>query len=206
MAVPASAQNMDQPASGYLDARLQTGLDAGHARIGETFQAQAVSEWQMNDCIVSPGARIYGKVVSASRHTKSSPESTLGLLIEGAECEDHRRAPLALHILEITFPSDASVPMHSVLPLGSGGLAAGSAVIAHDDNTAANQESSVHAGIVSGEIPMRLEIAGGPQFSDLLRSDKRTISLLTGTHLVLGTSEMIPADQQTHFHPTEKQP
>ncbi|HYK35931.1 MAG TPA: hypothetical protein VEV40_08225 [Alloacidobacterium sp.] len=53
---------------------------------------------------------------------------------------------------------------------------------------------------------MRLEIAEGPNFADVVHSDKRNVNLLTGTRLVLGTKEMIPADQQLHLHAVEQGP
>jgi hypothetical protein len=81
------------------------------------------------------------------------------------------------------------------------------APITHDDNTATDEaSSSVRIGAVLGEIPMRLEIAGGPRFADVLYSDKRNVSLLSGSRLVLGTPDMVPADQQVHFQPTQKEP
>ena len=186
-----SAQDLQRPASGYLEARLSIGLDAGHTKVGDTFQARTLSWWSIADCTLPQGARIYGKVVSATRHTKSSPESTLGLLIQSADCQDHPRSPLALHILEITLPDSQSVPMHAVLPTGSAGMA--SAPIAHDDNTAKDESSSsVRVGAVVGEDWMRLGIAEGPHFAELLHSDKRNVSLLSCTRLVLGTAEMVP--------------
>lgn len=202
----AFTQNTNPPASGYLEASLRTGVQAGYTKIGEAFQATALSWWSIPDCTLPQGARIYGKVVSSVRHTRSSPESTLGLLIENADCQDHPHAPLSLHILEIVA-LDAAVPLHTILPVGSGGMAAASGVIAHDDNTKPDQESSsIRIGAVVGEIPMRLGIAEGPHFAEVLHSGKRTVSLLTGTILVIGTADMIPADQQLHLHAEEKQP
>lgn len=204
--VPASlAQEMQHPASGYLEAKLRTGLGAGHTKVGEDFQAEALSWWNIADCTLLQGARIYGKVVSATRHTKSSPESTLGLRIDSADCQGRPRTPLALHILEITAPESAPVPLHAVLPTGSAGMT--SVSVAHDDNTAPDEEtSSVRVGAVLGENHMKLEIAAGPGFADMLHSDKQSVSLLSGTRLVLGTREMVPADQQLHLHPEEQQP
>ena len=63
-----------------------------------------------------------------------------------------------------------------------------------------------HVGEVVGEKGMRLEIAEGPQFAELLRSNTQTVRLLAGTRLVLGTKEMIPADQQLHFDAPENKP
>jgi hypothetical protein len=203
--VPASlAQDMQHPASGYLEAKLRIGVDAGHTKVGEKFQAEALSSWSIADCTLPQGARIYGKVVSATRHSKSSPESTLGLLIEGADCQGHPDSPLALHILEITGSDSSRVPLHAVLPVGSAGMS--SLPMAHDDNTADEETSSVRVGAVLGENHMKLEIAAGPGFADMLHSDKQNVSLLTGTRLVLGTPGMIPADQQLHLHPGVQQP
>ncbi|HVW78603.1 MAG TPA: hypothetical protein VHB45_13395 [Alloacidobacterium sp.] len=84
-------------------------------------------------------------------------------------------------------------------------MSAASGVIAHDDNTKPDKESSsIRVGAIVGMMPMQLEIAAGPQFAEILRSDKRTVSLLTGTHLILGTKDMIPADQQLHFQAADK--
>jgi len=127
--------------------------------------------------------------------------------MESADCEDHPRTPLALHILEITTPDSLRVPLHSVLPAGGGGMSTASGVIAHDDNTAPEEATSaIRIGAVVGAIPMRLGIAEGPHFAELLHCDKRNVSLLSGTRLVLGTADMIPADPQLHLQPAEKQP
>ena len=199
---PIVAQDPQRPASGYLVAKLRTGVDAGHTKVGEEFEAEALSWWSTGDCTLPQGARIYGKIVSATRHTKSSPESTLGLLIESADCQGHQRTPLALHILEVKGSDSLSVPLHSVLPTGTGGMT--SAPIAHDDNIAVDEEtSSIRAGAVLGENHMKLEIAAGSNFADLLRSGKQTVSLLKGTQLVLGMPGMIPADQELHLQPAQ---
>ncbi|QNI30321.1 hypothetical protein H7849_14165 [Alloacidobacterium dinghuense] len=203
---PILAQDPEHPASGYLEAKLRTGVDAGHTKIGEEFQAETLSGWSIAGCTIPQGGRIYGKVVAATRHTKSSPESTLGLLIEGVDCQgSHSRSGFALHVLEIMAPDLQSVPLHSVLPTGKGGMT--SVPMAHDDNIASGDEtSSIRVGAVLGENNMKLEIAAGPEFADLLRSDKQTVSLLSGTRLVLGTKEMIPDDMQLHFHPPGQEP
>ena len=79
-----------------------------------------------------------------------------------------------------------------------------SAPIAHDDNIAVDEEtSSIRAGAVLGENHMKLEIAAGSNFADLLRSGKQTVSLLKGTQLVLGMPGMIPADQELHLQPAQ---
>jgi hypothetical protein len=74
------------------------------------------------------------------------------------------------------------------------------APIAHDDNTTPDDdESSLRVGKVLGESGVRLEIAEGPHFAEVLHSDKQNVILLNGTRLILGTKEMIPGDQQLHF-------
>ena len=82
-----------------------------------------------------------------------------------------------------------------------------SAPMAHDDNIATdNETSSIRVGSVLGESNMKLEIAAGPSFADVLHSDKRTVSLLSGTRVVLGTKAMIPDDMQLHFHAAGQEP
>jgi hypothetical protein len=199
------AQDLQPPASGYLEARLRIGVDAGRMKADEAFQAEALSSWSTADCTMLPGARIYGKVVSGVRHTKSSPQSTLTLLIDGADCKNHRHAPLALHILEIIVPDAPREPVQAVLPLPGVGLNPAAAA-ARDQIEPDSRSSVIHVGEVVGEKGMRLEIAEGPQFAELLRSNTQTVRLLAGTRLVLGTKEMIPADQQLHFDAPENKP
>ena len=202
--VPSVAQDIQHPACGYLKVKLKTGLDAGHTKVGEAFQAEVLSPWTIGECALSHGSMVYGRAISATKHSKSSPESTLGLIIESADCDDHLRTPLALHILEIIVQDSHVIPLHSVLPTGSGGMTA--APIAHDDNIAPDEAASVRLGAVLGESWIRLEIAEGPQFAEVLHSDTRNVSLLAGTRLVLGTQEMIPADLQLHLNATGQQP
>lgn len=203
--IASPAQDMQRPASGYLKVKLKTGLDAGHTKVGETFQAEVLSPWTIGECGLSHGARVYGRVVSVTKHSKSSPESTLALLVESADCDDHQQTPPPLHILEIIMPDSPVTPLHSVLPTGSAGMT--TANIGHDDNTTPDEaESSIRVGTVSGANDMQLELASGPQFAEVLHSDKRNVSLLTGTRLILGTAEMVPGDQQLHLHPAEQQP
>jgi hypothetical protein len=206
-----SAQDLQHPASGYLEARLKSGLDAGHAKVGERFQAEVVSQWQTGDCVLLKETRIYGTIVSATRHSKSSPESTLGLLIESAECQDHPGTRLGLHILEIILPDSSRDSLNNALPRDShnnGSIVAGTGASAMKNNDpAADQENlPIRVGSVIGSDGARLEIAEGSHFADVLHSDKRNVSLLTGTRLVLGTKEMIPDDQQLHLQPASKQP
>jgi hypothetical protein len=195
---PSVAQDTQHPASGYLRVKLKTGLDAGHTKVGEPFQAEVVTPWVIGECALSHGARVYGQVVSATKHSRSSPESTLGLVIESVDCDRQQHTPLALHVLEIIAPDSFVTPLHAVLPTGSAGMT--TAPIAHDDNTTPDDdESSLRVGKVLGESGVRLEIAEGPHFAEVLHSDKQNVILLNGTRLILGTKEMIPGDQQLHF-------
>ena len=194
------AQDIEHPASGYLEVRLKTGVDAMHTKVDEEFQAEALEAWIINDCTLAQGARVYGKVVSATRYTKSSPDSTLGLLIESIDCQGHPRTPFSLHILEVVIP-DSRNPVSSALPRnansgGSMGTGPDESIMGRGART--DYESRV--GIVEGEGGMRLGIAEGPNFADVVHSEKQNVSLLTGTRLVLGTNDMIPPDQLLHLH------
>ncbi len=194
------AQDIEHPASGYLEVRLRVGVDAAHTKVGEEFQAEALETWIINECTLPQGARVYGKVVSATRHTKSSPDSTLGLLIESIDCQGHPRTPISLHILEVIIP-DSRNPVSSALPRnadsgGSMGTGPDESIMGRGAGT--DHESRV--GMVVGEGGMRLGIAEGLNFADLVYSEKRDVSLLTGTRLVLGTNDMIPPDQLLHLH------
>jgi hypothetical protein len=204
LALASSAQDLEHPASGYLEASLRTGVDAGHAKADQAFQAIVLSWWSIADCTLLPGARVYGKIVSAVRHTKSSPESSLALLIESTDCQNHPNTPMALHILEIVAPEAPNELLHAVLPHGP--LASSPAAGIDDDTQPDPESSSVRIGAVLGEGEMRLGIAEGPHFAEVLHSKKRTVSLLAGTRLILGTPQMIPPDQQVHFHPDGQQP
>jgi len=206
LAAPSYAQDMQHPASGYLDVALKFGVDVTHTKVGQEFQAEALETWIINDCTLPQGARVYGKVVSATRHTKSSPDSKLGLLIESIDCQGHPRTPFSLHILEVIFP-DSRNPVSSALPRnadrdGSMGTGPDESIM----GSGARTDSETRIGQVVGEGGMRLEIAEGPNFADVVHSDKRNVNLLTGTRLVLGTKEMIPADQQLHLHAVEQGP
>lgn len=197
------SQDIEHPSSGYLETKLRTGLDAGHTKVGEAFQAESLMSWKIGDCNVSKGARIYGYVVLATRHRKSSPESTLALRFESIDCDDHPHYPIALHILEVIEPDLQRNVLFEAMPRN--GQYAGGVV---DEATAGalkqGKDSSVRIGSIIGEDQMQLKIAAGPQFAEVLRSSKRTVSLLTGTHLILGTKDMIPADQQLHFQTADK--
>lgn len=190
---------MQHPASGYLEVALKIGLDAAHTKVGSTFQAEALETWIINECTVPQGGRVYGKVVSATRHTKFSPDSTLGLLIESIDCQDHPRTPFSLHILEVIFP-DSRNPVLSALPLHGDSAGEGEAASIMGSETRTDPE--IRVGQVVGEDGMRLEIAEGPNFADIVHSDKRNVNLLTGTRLVLGTKDMIPADRLLHLQTT----
>lgn len=200
------AQDMQHPASGYLEVALKTGVDAAHTKIGQEFQAVALETWIINSCTLPQDARVYGKVVSATRYTRSSPDSTLGLLIEGVDCQGHPRTPFSLHILEVIIP-DFRNPVSSALPRNAdsgGSMGTGPDESIMGGGGPADTETRV--GQVVGEGGMRLEIAAGPNFADVVHSDKRNVSLLTGTRLVLGTSDMVPADQQLHLHAVDQEP
>lgn len=206
LSIASPSQDMQHPASGYLEVALKIGVNVAHTKVGQEFQAKSLETWNINDCTLPQGARVYGKVVSATKHTKSSPDSTLGLQIESIDCRGHPRTSFSLHILEVIIP-DFRNPVSSALPrnadsggsmgtgpdesiLGGGGLA----------------DSETRVGEVVGEGGMRLEIAAGPNFADVVHSDKRSVSLLTGTRLVLGTTDMLPADQQLHLHAVDQKP
>jgi len=202
---------MPHPASGYLEAKLMIGLDAGHTKVGTAFQAEALQPWTVGDCSLSQGARIYGRVVSATKRSKSSPESTLALRIETADCDGHKRTPLALHILEVIAPDTSIDSLNNALPRdaqNSGSVVAGTGASALKNNNPASgrENSSIRVGAVTGDDEIRLEIAEGSHFADVLDSNKRNVSLLAGTRLVLGTADMVPGDQQLHLHPSERQP
>lgn len=194
---------MQHPGSGYLEVVLKIGVDVAHTKVGEEFQAEALETWAINDCTLPQGARVYGKVVSATRHTKSSPDSALGLLIESIDCQGRPRTPFSLHVLEVNFP-DSRNPVLSALPLHGDSAGAGEAASVMGSGT--QSDSEIRVGQVVGEGGMRLEIAKGPNFADVVYSDKRNVSLLTGTRLVLGTKEMVPADQLLHLNAVEQKP
>lgn len=203
------AQDLQHPASGYLEARLTTGLDAGYTKVGAAFQVTALSPWSSEDCTLLQGAAIYGKVVAATKHSKSSPESTLAFQIDSADCQHRRRAPIALHVLEIVVPDDPRNPLMGALPRnGSTGMQADVAAnaMAGGHSGTAQEPSSIRVGAVLGENSLNLYIAGGPRFADVLYSDKHNVGLLPGTRLILGIKEMIPADQQLHLHRAGQEP
>ena len=189
---------MQPPESGYLEVALKIGVDVAHTKVGQEFQAEALETWIIDDCTLPQGAKVYGKVVAATRHTKSSPDSTLGLLIESIDCQGHPRTPFSLHILEVIIPGYRN-PVSSALPIHGDSAEAGEDASIMGRGARTDSESRV--GQVVGEGGMRLEIAEGPNFADVVHSDKRNVSLLTGTRLVLGTKEMIPADQLLHLQP-----
>lgn len=197
---------MQHPASGYLEVALKTGIDATHTKIGQEFQAEALETWIINSCTLAQGARVYGKVVSAKKYTRFSPDSTLGLLIESVDCQGHPRTSFSLHILEVIIP-DFRNPVSSALPRNAD--SGGSMGTGPDESIMGGgglPDSETRIGQVVGEGGMRLEIAGGPNFTDVIHSDKRNVSLLTGTRLVLGTADMVPADQQLHLHAVGQEP
>lgn len=200
LATVSSAQDMQHPASGYLEVALRIGVDAAHTKIGDEFQAEALETWVINSCTLPQGARVYGKVVSATKHSKSSTDSTLGLLIESIHCQGHPRTPFSLHILEVIIPDNQN-PVSSALPRNAdngGSIQVGPAET--DLGRGAKTDPESRVGQVVGEGGMRLEIAEGPNFADVVHSDKRNVSLLTGTRLILGTRDMIPSDQLLHLH------
>jgi hypothetical protein len=193
----AYAQDMQHPASGYLEVALKIGVDVAHTKVGQEFQAEALETWIINDCTLPQGAGVYGKVVSATRHTQSSPDSTLGLQIESIDCQGHPRTPFSLHVLEVIIP-DSRNPLLSALPLHGNSAETGQAASIMGHGARTDSESRV--GQVVGEGGMRLEIAEGPNFADVVHSDKRNVSLLSGTRLLLGTKDMIPPDQLLHLN------
>lgn len=199
LATASHAQDMQHPASGYLEVALKIGLDAAHTKVGSTFQAEALKSWAINDCTLQQGERVYGKVVSATTYRKFSPDSTLGLLIESIDCQGHPRTPFPLHILEVIFP-DPRNPVSSALPRnantgGSMATGPGESIM----GSGAETDSEARLGQVVGGGGMRLEIAEGTNFADVVHSGKRNVNLLIGTRLVLGIRDMIPADQPLHL-------
>jgi hypothetical protein len=187
---------IDRPLSETIEARATGGLDSAHLKPGKEIWMRVISGYVYPGCTLDQDAIIYGRVTAAST-LKNFSESELSLVFDHADCTGHAKKPLTLRLIGLVAPPDESRRMHDELPVevAGGGRSVSTAVQglvnAYDLNlNPSGPPHTVHPGIVVNMPAVKLEPEGGPECSAKITSTKNSVTIGTGSELLL--SLMVP--------------
>ena len=191
--------NTDRPLNSTIEATITGGIDSGRLKPGKEVWVKLVNGYVYPGCRMEAGSILYGHVTSSSS-SKHPSASELSLLFDHGDCIGHARKPLSLRLIALVAPPDESRRMHSEIPVevaggvqqiggSSPGNDATTALNGMDENlTPGSAPHTVHPGIVVNMPAVKLEPEGGPGCSAKITSSSRSITLGTGSELILTMS------------------
>jgi hypothetical protein len=102
-----------------LQAEIVGPLDISRVKQGTRVLAQVVEDWKYADCHLRPGAMIQGHVVQFSLRTKTVKDSSIQVLFDKADCNNHPSSEFNLTLIAL-IGSYGDPP-----PAGESGMALG---------------------------------------------------------------------------------
>jgi tetratricopeptide (TPR) repeat protein len=182
---------IDRPLNETIEARATGGFDSAHLKVGKEIWVRVLSGVVYPGCTLDQDAILYGRVTAATS-LKNSSESELSVSFDHGDCDGHAKKPLSLRLIGLVAPPDESRRLHDELPVEVAGggrsisIAAQGLVNVYDLNLNPNgPPHTVHPGIVVNMPAVKLEPEGGPECSAKITSTKNSVTLGTGTELIL---------------------
>ncbi|MGA9465410.1 MAG: tetratricopeptide repeat protein [Terracidiphilus sp.] len=188
--------NSDHPINTTVEATIQGTLDSAHLKLGKEVWFKTLNGYTFSECSLNRDAIVYAHVVAANS-SKNPDSSELALAFDHGDCQGLGKKAISLRLIGLVAPPDQSRRMHSEIPVevaggvqqigGSGnGNDAVSALNGLDENlTPGSAPHTVHPGIVVNMPAVKLEPEGGPGCSAKITSTSRSVTLGTGTELIL---------------------
>jgi hypothetical protein len=184
----------DHPLDQTIQARLTGGLDSAHLKVGKEIWVRVLDGLVYPGCTLDQDAIVYGHVVS-STSSKDPSSSELSLVFDHGDCTGHGKKELSMRLIGLLGPPDQSRRMHDELPteVAGGGrridTAINGLINAYDlDLNPGGAPHTVHPGIVLNIPAVKLEPEGGPGCSAKITSTNRSVTLGTGSLLILTMS------------------
>ncbi len=191
--------NADRPLNSTIEAKITGSIDSGRLKPGKEIWIKVVNGYVYPGCRLEAGSILYGHVTS-SNTSKNPNASELSLLFDHGDCDGHARKPLSLRLIGLVAPPDESRRMHSEIPVevaggaqqiggSSTGNDAATTLNGMDENlTPGAAPHTVHPGTVVNILALKLEPEGGPGCSAKITSTSRSVTLGTGSELILTMS------------------
>jgi hypothetical protein len=185
-----------------VQAILIKAIEAGRVHVGDPVYATVDLPWDNPTCKLREGAVLKGRIVAQTPRVKGA-KSELAFLFESGQCGGRDMKPLPLTIAAVLAPDPnrgtnlyggvQSPPLSDAIGLslgqtGTGGpmrsilVAANTVILEPPVN---KPPVVVMPGQVVGLGSMKLAVAGGPEGSSVLTSEKHNLRLDTGSRLVL---------------------
>jgi hypothetical protein len=190
---------IDRPLNATIQARVTGGLDSAHLKPGKQVWVKVVNGYVFPGCTLDADAVLYGHVIAADS-SRSPAGSELSLTFDHGDCTGHAKKQLSLRLIGLVAPPDESRRMHGEIPVevAGGAQQIGGSRTGQDATTALNgldenlnpggPPHTIHPGIVVRMPDVKLEPEGGPECSAKITSTNRSVTLGTGSELILTMS------------------
>ena len=206
---PEQSAKTAQVQAASVNAELTKGLDAKHARVGDTVEAKTTNEAKLADGTALPkGTKLMGNVVDATPKSKEEKNSRIVISMNRAVLKDGREVRIRSAVTSMTAPaptSDASAPTSAPSAPVAGGSAAGSGSTAAAPgtpvvatSTGSDTQSTQGAMLknaedrvaVGNKPKVMLRAPTTPDSAGILEAEGENVALESGTKLTLN---VIPA-------------
>lgn len=205
-------QTTQQSDPGPVQAELLANLDVRRLDSGKTFFARVTQDWKGQDCVLSKGATLEGKI-EASVPRLDKNESKLALSFNQAQCNGREMQPLGLLLAAVAQPptewstapgAQSRMSMEFPNPRPSAGAAtrAGASpalnnlyrpmdnfYTTHLELAGIDHRFPVRPGIKPGDVlgikGLKLDMATGPNLSSVVSSKIRNVFLAEFTQILL---------------------
>jgi hypothetical protein len=185
-----------------VQAVLVKSIEAGRVHVGDPVYATVDLAWDNPTCKLREGAVLKGRIVEQTPRVKGA-KSDIAFLFESGQCGGRDMKPLTLTIAAVLAPDPnggttlngglQNRPLNEAVGLSLGATGAGSPMRSMQDaaNTIMVEPPIfkppvvVMPGQVIGLGSMKIAVAGGPEGSSVLSSDKHNLRLETGSRLIL---------------------
>jgi Tetratricopeptide repeat len=192
-----SFDNRDQPIESTIEARVTELMDSSHLKPGKEIFAKVLYGLRYPGCTLTQDAILYGHVTAAAS-SKNPNSSELGLAFDHADCTEHQKQQLPLHLIALIAPPGESAMLHNALPTEVAGgprqmSDAVSGTTGRDDALSPGATPrAVHPGLVVRLPNVKLEPGGGPGCSARISSSNHAVQLAPGSELILTVEEQTP--------------
>jgi hypothetical protein len=192
-----------RPLNQTIEAKVTGGLDSGRLKPGKEIWVKVANGYVYPGCTLEADSILYGRVISATS-SKNPNASELSLLFDHGDCTDRAKKPLKLRLIGLVAPPDESRRMHGEIPVEvaggvqqAGGSRTGQDAVSElnglDDNlNPGGPPRTIHPGIVVRMPDVKLVPEGGPECSAKITSTKNSVTIGTGSELILTMSTITP--------------
>ena len=186
-----------------LQTDLLVPLDPAKLKIGTPVFTKARADWHNASCHVSSGSTVTGHIVAVEPHSRQSKGSSLTILFDTVDCNDHPSHmlfSLFAVIVETVREEDAALADYGVFGaasiqshMGGGAVPSALQVLGQSQQTSvrSSSTSSLHlpsvlrSGQVLGQKNLLLSVGDGLEGGSVLSSSKGNLHIGVGAQFVL---------------------